>query len=100
MRWSKEMAMRPFVEDGLVLGLGLGERVFQARITWVAIGAMVAWVWRRGCSSQRHATEVVDAGSSERPWRVTRIPAMVMVWEDTAVAEALSMGFLEASMVW
>jgi hypothetical protein len=95
------MAMRPFVEveveDGLVL-VG-GERVFQARITWVAIGAMVAWVCRRGCSSQRHATEVVEEGSSERPWMVTRMPAMVMVWEETAVVEALSMGFLEASMV-
>jgi hypothetical protein len=53
---------------------------------------MVSLVWRRGFSSQRHAIEDAEAGTSERPWMVTRMPPMVMVCEE--------MGGVEAFVPW
>lgn len=45
---------------------------------------------------------MADEGISDRPWTVTRIPAMVKVWEDT-VGEALvcvpSRGLFVAAIV-
>lgn len=72
LRWSKETAIRP-------LGCLEDVRAFQARIAEAAMGDIVSLVWRRGWRSHRQAIEGIEGGSSERPWTVTRMPAMVNV---------------------
>jgi hypothetical protein len=64
-------------------------RAFQVEMAWLAMGAIVSLVWRRGLRSHRQAIEDAEAGTSESPWMVTRMPAIVMVWEETGGEEEL-----------
>lgn len=65
---------------------------------------MVSLVCRRGFKSHRQETDEQLEGSSARPWTVTRMPAMVKVWAETAgevgeVGEVPSRGLFVAAMV-
>lgn len=63
---------------------------------------MVSLVWRRGWRSHRQAIEDAEGGSSESPWTVTRMPAIVKVCDETdgsAVECVPSSGFVVAAIV-
>ena len=70
-------------------------------MTWPAMGAIVSFFCNRGCKSHKHATEEAEEGSSERPWTVTRMPAIVKVCADTEGSAVVCVpwrGFVVAAM--
>ena len=75
------MAIRPL---GFLPALLAWMREFQAEMIRLAIGAIDSRVCKRGCRSHSEAISVAEEGMSERPWMVTRMPAMVKVWEEMA----------------
>ena len=71
-------------------------------MTRLAIGAMVSFVCKRGLRSHRQATDDGEAGSSSRPWTSTRMPAIMMVLEETGRSDEFCVpwrGFVVAAMV-
>lgn len=69
---------------------------------WLASGAIVSFVCRRGCRSQRQAIEDAFEGISDKPWTSTKMPAMVWVCLETVGEEVVWVpwrGFVVAAMV-